>query len=130
MSETTEVKGQFGLGQSGGTGKKLKIYFYYRMSYSKQQPSLYTTDRAKNNQLLNCIFGNHDLACGCQDPASHLTHLLIHNCKPTKFNKEETKEIQKWCGELTEDGDQEDTTGLEPGELDALFAEDDTGTDG
>ncbi len=28
VSETTEIKGQFGLGQSGGTGKKLKnIYF-------------------------------------------------------------------------------------------------------
>ncbi len=27
VSETTEVKGQFGLGQSGGTGKKLKIIY-------------------------------------------------------------------------------------------------------
>ena len=27
VSETTEVKGQFGLDQSGGTGKKLKINF-------------------------------------------------------------------------------------------------------
>lgn len=27
---TTVVKGQFGLAKSGGTGKKLKKYFYYR----------------------------------------------------------------------------------------------------
>lgn len=30
VSETTEVKGQFGLGQSGGTGKKLKTLFVFQ----------------------------------------------------------------------------------------------------
>lgn len=30
VSNTTGVKGQFGLGQSGGTGKKLKIFLIYR----------------------------------------------------------------------------------------------------
>ncbi len=29
VSETTVVKGQFGLDQSGGTGKKLKIILYF-----------------------------------------------------------------------------------------------------
>ncbi len=30
VSETTVVKGQFGLGQSGGTGKKLKLILFFR----------------------------------------------------------------------------------------------------
>lgn len=102
------------------------------MSYSKQTPSLYKTERSKNNQIINTIIGTHDLCCGCNDPTSHLTHLLITTCKPTSFNKKEKEEIKQWCGTLTEDttGEEDDQTGLLPGELDALFAEEDTNTEG
>ncbi len=39
VSETTEVKGQFGLGQSGGTGKKLKYIYFTDMSSLWKKPT-------------------------------------------------------------------------------------------
>nr|AZK35859.1 hypothetical protein ORF2 [Torque teno mini virus 10] len=96
------------------------------MSYSKQQPSLYTTPNAQDNQLLNSLISNHVLCCGCKDPPSHLTYLLIKKCAPTNFDETEKQIIQQWYGTLptttTEAGEE---TGYDVGDLDALFAGDD-----
>ncbi len=100
------------------------------MSYSKQTPSLYSSNRSKNNQLINTLINTHDLACGCEDPPSHLTYLLISNCNPTKFNKEELQQIKKWHGDLGTTTTEEDDTGLQEGELEELFAEEDTTNEG
>lgn len=101
------------------------------MSYSKHQPSKYTTPRAQDNQLINSLYNNHDLQCGCDNANSHLTYLLIKNTQPTQFNKEEKKEIEKWLGTIM-DTTEEDTvdTGIDAGDLEALFAEEDTSNDG
>lgn len=42
VSETTEVKGQFGLDQSGGTGKKLKYSFTYRYELFMEEATIYS----------------------------------------------------------------------------------------
>lgn len=98
------------------------------MSYSKHQPSLYK-GRGQDNQLLNTLINTHDLACGCKDPPSHLTHLLISKCDPKDFNKEEKQQIKQWCTTL-EDGHGEEETGFDEGDLDALFTEDTTPEEG
>lgn len=100
------------------------------MSFSKLKPTLYT-GKSKENQLLNTVFSAHDLTCGCEDPPSHLTLLLIEKYQPTKFTKEDKKIIQKWHTSIQEeDTTGEDETGLQEGELDALFAEDTTTDEG
>lgn len=99
------------------------------MSYSKLTESLYTTPKAKENQLLNQLFANHDIICGCNSPQSHLTFLLIKNCHPTDFNKEERQLINKWHGTIGTTTDIEDA-GIKEGELEALFAEPEEDTTG
>lgn len=94
------------------------------MSYSKQKETLYSTTRSQNNQLINTLCNVHDLTCGCEDPPSHLTYLLIANTNPQKFNKEEKQKITEWHGTLT-DTAEEETTGFDAGDLEQLFAEDD-----
>ncbi len=95
------------------------------MSYSKLQPTIYN-GRNLEQQLTNNIFSAHDLACGCPDPPSHLTYLLINNCQPKDFNKEEKKKLQKWLGTLTEETTgEEEETGFSPGDLEKLFQEED-----
>ncbi len=101
------------------------------MSYSKFTNSLYSSPRSAQNQLLNSIFNNHDLCCGCNEPASHLTFLLINNCNPQKFSPEEKEVIKKWHGDITtQGGDTTEDIGIDAGELETLFAEDDTTEDG
>ena len=112
MSETTVVKGQFGLDQSGGTGKKLKYIFILQMS-KFQQPALYK-GRALDNQWINLIIGSHDLFCGCNKPIKHLQSILPKECHSS--DQENTTEKDTTHG---------DDTGLEPGELEQLFAEND-----
>lgn len=73
MSETTEIKGQFGLGQSGGTGKKLNMFVLQMSDYLK--PTLYN-NRGLENQLKNLCYTAHDLCCGCNDPTKHLEYLF------------------------------------------------------
>ncbi len=101
------------------------------MSYSKEQPSLYQTQRSRNNQLINAIISTHDLQCGCKDPPSHLTHLLITNCHPSTFNNQEKQQLKEWLSTI---GDPTTTTeedaGLEEGELEKLFGDPDDGDEG
>ncbi len=99
------------------------------MSYSKLQTPQYTS-AALNLQLINSLHNNHDLCCGCQNPSEHLLFLLATKVKPTNFTKEEKKQIQKCLGfgdgRTTEDED----TGLEPGDLEKLFAIEDEDIEG
>lgn len=95
------------------------------MSYSKLQPSVYSPSQ-NEKQLLNSIFTNHDLICGCPEPSSHITWLLIKKCNPKDFSSKETEEIKQWCGTLTATNTGADAdTGLEEGELEKLFEEKD-----
>ena len=99
------------------------------MSYSKLTGPAYTKNGIEK-QLINTLHGNHDLCCGCNDPGSHLTYLLMKHCQPTSFNKEERKEIKKWHGTLGGDTtDLEEDFGFQPGDLEKLF-EEDTADDG
>ncbi len=47
---TTGVKGQFGQAKSGGTGKKLKIYIFYRCFPAKTSTNLQTTAMKLKNK--------------------------------------------------------------------------------
>ncbi len=131
MSETTEVKGQFGLGQSGGTGKKLKINLYFTDMSSVWK---YPTASPRKQELLwmNIMWSTHDQFCECNDPVLHLM-ILIN--KDSNFKKP-TSEIKNIKCLLTgapstttaeEDHvtDKEDY-GILDGELEQLFAEPDT----
>lgn len=77
-------------------------------------------------QLLNSIFQNHDLCCGCDDQLLHILSIInTHN----KANLSDTKLKEIKClltGETT--GTEEDSAGaadaldvLNDGDLDALF---------
>ncbi len=124
MSETTEVKGQFGLGQSGGMGKKLKIYFLLQMSYLFK-PTIYN-NKAKQNEWINNIFLTHDLICYCEHPQRHLLAAIAEKQENIQLSKEEKKNLFQ-CLTTTEEttpiiGDTpEDIDELG---LDAVFAED------
>lgn len=71
------------------------------------QPCIYE-GRAKELQLINCLIGTHDLACGCTEPLIHIENLIQSTKTPT-------------CHGTTTTGDAAD--GLDIGDLDALFAE-------
>ncbi len=114
MSETTVVKGQFGLVQSGGTGKKLKNSFFLQMS-NLQKPTNYSKN-GLNNQILNTYVNIHDLNCGCDNALKHIVLQIL----------EKEPEIKKCLtttttGETTGDGE-EDVLG--EGDLERFFAED------
>ncbi len=92
VSETTEVKGQFGLDQSGGTGKTLKLYFFTEMSYSKYQQT-YLGPKGIEQQILNSIFTTHDIGCGCPDPPTHILKLIAPLVKKKNLSSEEKKKL-------------------------------------
>lgn len=123
MSETTVVKGQFGLGQSGGTGKKLKIYISFTEMFSP--PKLST--KQQKLQLVNAFITSHDLVCHCKNPGYHSLLIATEQIGKELTPKEKTQ-IKQCLGE-------EDTTGdgaegdLGYGDLDKLFAEDFTEED-
>ncbi len=94
------------------------------MSYSKFVKANLSNKQAEN-QFLNGIFTNHDLACRCDDPAAHLTYLLATKCQPKNFTDKEKQEIKECLGLTTTDltaTDAVDT--IVEGDLDRLFEED------
>ncbi len=113
MSETTEIKGQFGLDQSGGTGKKLKIYLFYRMSLSKHE----------NLKFTNAVYHLHDLICPCEKGIKHSIQILLNQTK-NEFSTTDIKDIQKCLGTTpTEEDGVAD--GIDFGDdLEKLFAAD------
>lgn len=81
--------------------------------------------RQQENNILNCVCGIHDLACGCKDPLKHVMMLIIEKAEPSNFTEEEKQKIKQCLGEdHTTTGDltthEEDI--IENGDLDALFA--------
>ncbi len=109
VSETTEIKGQFGHGQSSGPGKKLKIFYILQMSKFLQPP--HYKGKSLENQLRNCMYGIHDLMCGCNDVQQHLTTIL---------NPEKCLPITTGTVDGKNRGEEEDV--FDAGDLDALFA--------
>lgn len=93
------------------------------MSYSKFKPPFYN-NKGKEKQLLNGIFHQHDLVCGCEEPASHVTWLLFHHCRPANFTSTELKEIKECLGTSKDTTHGDAVDGLKEGELEELFAED------
>lgn len=76
------------------------------------------------NCWINLIHGAHDCTCGCTDTTLHLLQILSKN-NPKKPTIKQLKEIK--CLLTGEQDTAEETTGvdgLEPGDLDLLFAED------
>lgn len=79
-----------------------------------QQPALYK-GKALENQWINLTISAHDLFCGCTKPLQHLQSILPkQECHSS--DQEDTTEKNTTHG---------DVTGLEPGELEQLFAEND-----
>mgnify|MGYP002699997134 CR=1 FL=1 len=121
MSETTVVKGQFGLVQSGGTGKKLKMIFILQMSrYVKP------TENTKQQQIkfVNAVVHLHDMQCDCNSPLEHSVDIIFTQEKNLRFNAQEKQKIRK-CLTTQEDGDlEEGVDALGEGVLEALFEQD------
>lgn len=91
------------------------------MSTYYKQPTW--NSRHKNLNWVNSIVSIHDLHCACNDPLKH-TILGILNQEPSlKFNKEDSKEIQK-CLTTGEDAGENVPDGFGEGDLESLFAED------
>lgn len=73
----------------------------------------------------NLVYSTHDSICGCNDTTLHLLQILSKN-NPKKPTTKQLKEIK--CLLTGEEDTTEETTGvdgLEPGDLDLLFAADD-----
>lgn len=73
----------------------------------------------------NLIYGTHDSICGCNDTTLHVLQILSKN-NPKKPTIKQLKEIK--CLLTGDEDTTEETTGvdgLEPGDLDLLFAADD-----
>lgn len=126
MSETTEVKGQFGLGQSGGTGKKLKIIIFLQMFK-------YPTKNNKRQELklMNSFITSHDLTCECNHPAFHVLQVITKQLAK-ELTTEEKNQIKKCLGDGTDHVTGEEDTTPDIGEdLEKLFegdfTEEDTG---
>lgn len=73
-------------------------------------PALYKKT-ALENQLRNCIYGIHDLICGCDKVPQHIHNIL---CSTPCHHSETTTETGENLGK------KDDV--LEDGDLDALFA--------
>lgn len=117
MSETTVVKGQYGLVQSGGTGKKLKTKTLLLQMSSFLTPSLYSKNGLEN-QFINCVWNTHDLMCGCNDCFGHLKAILQRKeTQPCLPSTEDT-------GTAAQDNHGEDDDGFKEGDLENLFASD------
>lgn len=100
------------------------------MSFWK--PTKYGPDRRELHWLNLCVH-SHDLMCGCDEPGDHLLLLLAKKSGYLQIKKEALQTATKCLTtgeEITYEttGEGEDDTGLEPGELDRLFAEDDDDT--
>lgn len=125
MSETTEVKGQFGLDQSGGTGKKLKMYFLTDMCSKFYKKPVFGPG-GQERQWLNAVFSMHDTFCGCECPASHLKHLLESTETALPMERWLHLDEQPGNGDPTKDGDTENINlldDLDDGILEKLFEE-------
>ncbi len=120
MSETTVVKGQFGLDQSGGPGKKLKIFCFTDMFLTPN----YST-KAKQRHLINGFVQQHDYLCHCKNPAFHCLQILTAELAPQLSEKEklQIKECLTTTAAATTTTE-EDDHGLE--DLEKLFAIEDT----
>lgn len=124
MSETTEVKGQFGLGQSGGTGKKLKLFYFTEMF---QAP--YMTNKGKQTQLINSFVHSHDLLCSCIKPTFHCLQILAQQLAPELKPEEKQQIIQCLStATTTTDAAGEDQDDF-IGDLEKLFEDDITEED-
>ena len=86
------------------------------------KPLPYST-KHKNLQWINCICGVHDLHCSCDDPLKHTILGIIDQEPSLKFNKEDTKKIQK-CLTTGEDHGEDVVEEFGDGELEKLFEED------
>ncbi len=112
MSETTEIKGQFGLGQSGGTGKKLNMFILQMSNFFVEKP---TNPKRDNLDMINAYVHIHDLKCNCNTPLQHIINQLI----------EKEPELTKCLTTpTTEDGRGDAVDTIEDGDLDRLFEED------
>lgn len=86
-----------------------------------------TPTRRDLNQLINVCCGAHDLVCDCYEPTKHILLHIFSNEEPYKVTKAQKRKIEACLIIEEEDGKEEDETGIGPGELDILFAEDDAG---
>ncbi len=84
---------------------------------------------ALEKQLINTFVGNHDLICMCDNPAYHSLQILIKQLKP-ELKQEEIKQLQLCLGEeTTTTAANAEDTGIDIGDLEKLFGEDDAGED-
>lgn len=75
-------------------------------------------------QFINCCIGIHDLNCTCNNPGFHTLKLLAQQIGP-ELNQQDKNTIKKCLGG-DEDGKPADVDGIDFGDLEKLFEEDDT----
>lgn len=84
----------------------------------------YGPSRKELNWINGCII-MHDNFCGCDEPANHL---LFAVAKKSGYLVVKNQQKCLTSGEDQEDGGIEEDTGLQDGELERLFAEEDIET--
>lgn len=84
--------------------------------------------RRELNQMINVCCGAHDLVCDCDEPTKHIFLHIFSNGEPYQVTKKQKLDIEKCLITTDADGtDIVDDTGISPGDLERLFAEDDAG---
>ncbi len=77
-----------------------------------QRPCLYQ-GKALEQQWINCIYGTHDLFCGCPSAIQHLKDIINNQqCHSTEEKENTTGEIAENTGE---------DFGIDAGDLEKLF---------
>lgn len=80
-------------------------------------PSIYS-NKALENNWVNCIWNTHEMFCSCNDPWKHLADILYRQGTKLCLPSTGTDAATSTDPDVTED------VGLEPGDLDRLFEED------
>ena len=87
-----------------------------------------TPSKYQLNKWINLIWESHDMICSCSHATAHLLEQLGSKQEEIKLNNTTYKQLQK-CLTTTEDSTVLGEDGFGPGDLDALFAADDFGTE-
>lgn len=81
------------------------------------------TTRKEQLKLVNHFVSAHDLLCECPEPAKHCFNVLLKQLKP-EFTEQDKNQIKQCLGTATTAAVEEDA-GLDPGDLEKLFGDDD-----
>lgn len=81
-------------------------------------------EKSTTLHFVNGVVHLHDLICDCPKPLEHSIHLILTQEPRLQFTENTKQKLQKCLTTTEKDGPEDGIDGLEPGDLDALFADD------